>query len=216
VSNTEFQNDRLARDERRNLIVINARHGIGAGIVIDGHLFQGDGGGAGEIGHVVVVRENGLLCRCGNRGCLETVASAQAIVRRIRQMVDEAADTQLPRQAQAITLDAVEAAFIAGDPLACQVVLEAASYMGLAISALVGMLNIQDIVLSGELTRFGAPWLEAIRETMLKTSLFGIANDTRVEIGMLDRDGIILGATALLSSNYSLLFSPQALNQDHA
>jgi predicted NBD/HSP70 family sugar kinase len=118
-------------------------------------------------------------------------------------------DTQLSRQAQEITLDTVEAAFAAGDPLACQVVLEAANYMGRAISALVGMLNIQDIVLSGELTRFGSPWLEAIRETMLRTSLFGIASDTRVEIGRLDRDGIILGATALLASDYSLLFSPE-------
>ena len=66
-----------------NLIVINARHGIGAGIVINGHLFYGDGGAAGEIGHVVVVPEGGLPCRCGNYGCLETVASAQALVKRM-------------------------------------------------------------------------------------------------------------------------------------
>lgn len=189
-------------DEPRNLIVINARHGIGAGIVIDGQLFQGDGGGAGEIGHVVVVTENGLPCRCGNYGCLETVASAQAIVKRMRSLVDDS------YAKSAITLDDVEAAYAAGDPVARQVVLEAGSYMGLAISGLVGMLNIHNIVLSGELTRFGDPWLQAIRTMMIKTSLPGIADDTRVEIGKLDRDRIILGATVLLSSNYSLLFNP--------
>lgn len=188
-------------DEPRNLIVINARHGIGAGIVIDGQLFQGDGGGAGEIGHVVVVMEDGLLCRCGNYGCLETVASAQAIVKRMRQLAGG------PAGVGVITLEAVESAFSAGDSLARQVVLEAGSYMGLAISGLVGMLNIQNIVLSGELTRFGTPWLEAIRNMMMKTSLPGIAGNTQVDIGKLDRNGIILGATTLLSSNYSLLFN---------
>lgn len=188
-------------DESRNLIVINARHGIGAGIVIDGRLFQGDGGGAGEIGHVVVVREHGLPCRCGNFGCLETVASAQAIVKRMRQSVDG------PVGVGSMTLESVETAFAAGDPLARRIVLEAGGYMGLAISGLVGMLNIQKIVLSGELTRFGTPWLEAIRDEMMKTSLPGIAGDTQVEIGRLDQDGIILGATAMLSSNYSLLFN---------
>jgi N-acetylglucosamine repressor len=194
--------------ERKNLIVINARHGIGAGIVIDGQLFQGDGGGAGEIGHVVVVRENGLLCRCGNYGCLETVASAQAILKRVRHLVSQSANTLLPQQAQEITWDTVKAAYTAGDGLVHQVVLEAASYIGLAISGLVGMLNIHNIVLSGELTCFGAPWLEAIHETMMKTSLSGIAGDTRVEIGKLDPNAIIMGAAALLSSNYSLLFNP--------
>jgi hypothetical protein len=56
----------------KNLVVVSVRHGIGAGILIDGKLFQGDGGGAGEIGHVVV-QKDGLYCRCGKRGCLETV-----------------------------------------------------------------------------------------------------------------------------------------------
>ena len=65
-----------------NLIVVNVIHGIGAGILINGRLFQGDGGGAGEIGHVVV-QENGELCRCGQRGCLETLASARAVVQQM-------------------------------------------------------------------------------------------------------------------------------------
>jgi N-acetylglucosamine repressor len=70
-----------AADE--NLIVVNVRHGIGAGILISGRLFQGDGGGAGEIGHVVV-QENGELCRCGKRGCLETISSARAVIQQLK------------------------------------------------------------------------------------------------------------------------------------
>src|SRR4030066_265414 len=74
-----------------NLIVINARHGIGAGIIINSRLFQGDGGCAGEIGHVVVVPDGGQPCRCGNHGCLETVASTQALIKRGQSLVSHSA-----------------------------------------------------------------------------------------------------------------------------
>jgi glucokinase-like ROK family protein len=193
-----------------NLIVINVRQGIGAGIVVNGHLFQGDGGAAGEIGHVVVVPEGGLLCRCGNYGCLETVASAQAIIKRAQLLVRHTPGTLLPGSPQDIDLDTIEKAYNAGDPLARQVVLEAGRYMGLAISNLVGTLNIHKIVLAGVMTCFGEPWLEAIRESMFRATLSKLAQDTLVEIGQLGGNGIILGASALLANDYALLFSRQS------
>jgi N-acetylglucosamine repressor len=190
-----------------HLIVINVRHGIGSGIVINGKLFQGDGGSAGEIGHVVVVPEGGEHCRCGNSGCLETVASAQALVKRTRALVGQYPNTVLSKNPQEITLDAIEQAFNRGDPLACQVVLETAQYLGSAISSLVGILNINKIVLAGDMTRFGESWLAMIREAMMKLSLAGPAQSTSIEIGQLGCNSIILGASAVLSNNYSLLFS---------
>jgi N-acetylglucosamine repressor len=192
-----------------HLVVINVGLGIGSGIVINGRLFQGDGGGAGEIGHVVIVPEGGLPCRCGNRGCLETVASAQSVTQRIQATARQSTNTQLPRSSLEINLDTIEQAFNSGDPLARQVILEAGCYLGKAISSLVGVLNIQKIVLFGEMTRFGAAWLEAVQETMLKSSLPRLAQDTRVEIGQLGENLIILGASAMLANNYSLLFSQQ-------
>jgi N-acetylglucosamine repressor len=195
------------RDQDTNLIVVNARHGIGAGVLIDGRLFQGDGGGAGEIGHVVVVPEGGIQCRCGNYGCLETVASAQAIVNRARSLAADTTETLLPKDQRAISLDAIVDAFSAGDPLATQVVLAAGRYMGLALSSLVGILNIHNIVLTGELTRFGVPWLEAIQASMSRSTLFGLAEATRVSIGELHGNAILLGASALIWTNYSMLFN---------
>lgn len=194
------------RSGENNLVVINVRHGIGAGIVINNQLFQGDGGGAGEIGHVVVVPEGGLPCRCGNRGCLETVASAQAIVRRTQELAGNANDTLLASNPDAISFDTVEQAFLAGEPLARQAVLEAGYYMGIAISSLIGTLNIQKIVLSGDMTRFGKPWLDVIRKTVSLSSLSGLVQDTRVEIGQLESNRIVLGASGWMLSNYSLLF----------
>jgi predicted NBD/HSP70 family sugar kinase len=192
-----------------NLIVINARHGIGAGIVINGRLFQGDGGGAGEIGHIVVVPDGGQLCRCGNRGCLETVASTQALIKRVQTLVSQSIPTRLPQSSQEITLDTIEQAFLSGDHLARQAVLETGRYMGMAISSLVGTLNIQKIILTGDMTRFGNPWLEAIQEMITQTTLSRLAQETQIEIGQLGGNNIILGASAMLANNYSLLFKSQ-------
>ena len=188
-----------------SLVVINVRYGIGAGIIIHGSLFQGDGGGAGEIGHVVVRPEGGLLCRCGNTGCLETVASVQAVERRALQLMRQEGSKYLPSEGQSIGLDDLERAFREGDPAVRQAVLESGQALGAAISNLVGALNIQTVVLSGELTRFGEPWLDAIRQTMTRTALMRLTQNTRLEIGKLGPNGIILGASAVLLRNYSLL-----------
>jgi len=189
-----------------SLIVINVRYGVGAGIIINGQLFHGDGGGAGEIGHVVV-EEGGLPCRCGNNGCLETVASTQAVVEHARKLVSQNPTSSLAKTSEKITLEMIVQAFNAGDPLARQVVLEAGRYMGMAISGLIGTLNIHRVILAGDMTCFGEPWLESIQQTMRKTTLARLAQETQVEIGRLGPDGIILGASALILKNYSLLFT---------
>jgi glucokinase-like ROK family protein len=192
-----------------SLVDIHVHHGIGSGIVINGHLFQGDGGGAGEIGHVVVVPEGGLPCRCGNRGCLETVASAQAIIRRYRTLTQKTSSDLQPGAAHKVSLDEIKRAYALGDPMALEVVSESARYMGLAIAGLVGMLNIHQIVLSGDMTAFGNPWLAGIIETMRHTALARSVQDTRVEFGQLGEDAVVLGSTAVMANNYSLLFSGQ-------
>lgn len=179
-----------------NLIVVNVKHGIGAGILINGRLFQGDGGGAGEIGHVVV-QENGAQCRCGKRGCLETVASAQAVVRRVQS-----------EGVQFSTLDEIHAAFDAGDAQVRRVVLDAGHYLGSSLANLIGTLNIQKIVLTGDMTRFGELWLASVTHAMQEAALTRMAEGTQLEIGKLDYRACILGASAmLLLDDYSLLFT---------
>lgn len=174
-----------------NLIVVNVKHGIGAGILINGRLFQGDGGGAGEIGHVVV-QENGELCRCGKHGCLETIASARAVV----------------QQMDMDSLDEVQRAFESGDIKASQTVTKAGHYLGISLANLIGTLNIQKIVLSGDMTRFGAEWLNSVNTSMQETALTRMVEGTRLEVGRLDYRACILGASAyLLLDDYSLLFS---------
>ncbi|HET9915169.1 MAG TPA: ROK family transcriptional regulator [Anaerolineales bacterium] len=173
-----------------NLIVINVKHGIGAGILINGRLFQGDGGGAGEIGHVVT-QDNNELCRCGKRGCLETVSSVRAVL----------------RQLNSDSLDQACEAFEAGDANTVQVVTNAAHYLGVSLANLIGTLNIHKIVLTGEMTRFGSSWLNAVNEAMRNAVLAGMSENTKLELGTLDYRACILGASAfVLLDDYSLLF----------
>jgi predicted NBD/HSP70 family sugar kinase len=180
-----------------NLIVVNLSHGIGAGILINGRLFQGDGGGAGEIGHVLV-QENGLLCRCGRRGCLETLASARAILQRAQS---------LPNSSEVTTLDAIESKFYTNDPAVKKIVMEAGHYLGTSIGSLVGTLNIKKVVVTGDMTRFGEAWLTAVRRAMSQSALGRMVQETQLEIGRLDYRACILGASAhLLLDDYSLLF----------
>ncbi len=192
-----------------NLIVINVRYGIGAGIIINGQIFHGDGGGAGEIGHVVVVRDGGTPCRCGRLGCLETVASARAVVQRAQVMARHSEDSLLAAAPESITFDFLEQAFAAGDPLARQVVLEAGRFMGMAISSLVGTLNIRKILITGEMTRFGEPLLDSVKETLSHTMLARLVQSTQVQVGQLGRNDVVLGASALILKNYALLFQPE-------
>jgi N-acetylglucosamine repressor len=176
-----------------NLIVVNVKHGIGAGILINGRLFQGDGGGAGEIGHVVV-QENGELCRCGKHGCLETISSAQAVL----------------RQLNAKSLDEAQESFEAGNITAKQAIANAAHYLGISLANLIGTLNIQKIVLTGDMTRFGAAWLDAVNMSMRNAALSRMSENTKLELGVLDYRACILGASAfLLLDDYSLLFTQE-------
>lgn len=177
----------------KNLIVVNVIHGIGAGILINGRLFQGDGGGAGEIGHVVV-QENGELCRCGKRGCLETIASARAVVLQMKMG----------------SLEEVILSFQNGDAKANTVVVNAGHYLGASLANLIGTLNIQKIVLTGDMTRFGEEWLNAVNTSMQTGAFFRMAEGTKLEIGKLDYRACILGASAfLLLDDYSLLFNEE-------
>ncbi len=173
----------------QNLIVVNVKHGIGSGILVNGRLFQGDGGGAGEIGHVVV-QEKGELCRCGKRGCLETISSTRAVLKNLNL----------------VSLEAAQAAFESGDAAAKKVVTNAAHYLGISLANLIGILNIQQIVLVGDMTRFGAEWIEEVNTSMRNAALERMSENTKLELGTLDYRACILGASAfLLLDDYSLL-----------
>jgi N-acetylglucosamine repressor len=184
----------------KNLVVIHISQGIGAGIILDGDLFHGDAYGAGEIGHAVVV-EDGRLCNCGNYGCLETVADSRAIVRRVQELARTSAAAQPgPALAAADSIDFEQAvrSFHAGDAMVGQVIDEVGRYLGIAAAQLVSILNIERIVISGPVARFGQPLRDVIERELLKRSLPTLAQSTEVVLVEEQPDTILLGISALL------------------
>jgi predicted NBD/HSP70 family sugar kinase len=180
--------------KRKNLVVIHISQGIGAGIILQGELFHGDAYGAGEIGHAVVV-ENGRLCNCGNYGCLETVASSRAIVGRVQELVRaSSAAAEMP----AIDFEQVVRAFHADDLLVGQVIEEAGRYLGIAVAQLVSILNVERIVITGPIARFGRRLSDVVAREMLKRSLPVLAQTTEVVVVDEQPDTILLGISALL------------------
>ncbi|MEO8438086.1 MAG: ROK family transcriptional regulator [Chloroflexota bacterium] len=173
-------------DRPRNLVAIKVGRGIGAGLVLNGELFGGDGNGAGEIGHIVV-EPDGAECHCGRFGCLETVASAPAILR-----AAEAAGLKTK------TIADLGAAATAGDEAALAVVRAAGRALGAAIANLIGTLDVRAIIVHGSVTALGEPWLAAIRDEATRRSLGPLARETRIVDGGIGEDLTLLGACALV------------------
>ncbi len=169
-------------DERpTNLVVIKVGRGIGAGLVLRDQLFGGDGEAAGEIGHVVV-DPDGVECHCGRFGCLETVASAPAVL----------------RASGAKSLDELAQNAAQGDDQALGVVRAAGRALGGAIAHLVGTLDVRHITLVGTVTGLGEPWLDAVRDEATRRSLAATGRETTIVDGGTGEDVTLLGACALL------------------
>jgi len=183
-----------------NLIVIKVGRGVGAGIVLGGELFQGDGYAAGEIGHIGMV-DDGVACRCGGVGCLETVASAPAIVRFARALAAETPGSLLLRSSRRqaeLTLDDVRIAFEAGDPDARTAVLTAARHLGRAVAFLLGAMDVHRVLLHGSVTSLGQPWLDAVRDEARRRSLPLLAGRMHIDCVDARLPVVALGASAML------------------
>ncbi len=174
------------RPRPNNLIVIKVGRGVGAGIILNGQLFQGDGYAAGEFGHVSMVGAQ-APCRCGRDGCLETMTSMRALV--------GAAGAVEP----SITDEAgLVAAFLAGVTGIRQIVLDAARELGVAVGWLIGMLNVRHVLLVGPVASFGDDWLGEVQRSARSSVLALLARDTQIEFGDVLEDVVVLGASALL------------------
>ena len=146
--------------------LITLEHGIGMGLVINGQLFRGDKGIAGEIGHLTIDPQ-GPECRCGRRGCLEALAGNYAILREARQAAQQGLWS--PPDPENVSIEMILAAAQAGEPVLRQIYAEAGRVLGAAVANLVKMLNPGKIFISGHGTAAGA---------MLFDSMFAVLPDT--------------------------------------
>ena len=173
-------------DRVPNLIVIRVGRGVGAGLILRGALFQGDGSGAGEIGHVVV-DDDGDVCRCGRTGCLETVVGMRAIEARAAAANGRPTD-----------LSAVRRAIDDGERWAHELAAEAGAALGAAVAGLIGALDVERIVLLGPVTELGNVWLDAVRAAAGRRALAALADEVEIHVARPTTNVVIRGASALL------------------
>ncbi len=170
----------------RNMLYVRLSTGVGAGLILDGRPFRGAGGIAGEIGHIAHT-DDGVICRCGNRGCLETVASPLAIAGLLERSRKERVSVQRLLELVA-----------AGDRGARRAVIDAGAAVGRAIAGSVNLLNPELVAIGGDLAAAGEVILEPIRQAIQRHSVSRAASAVRVERGALGDRAEVLGAAALI------------------
>ncbi len=178
----------------RNLVYIKVGSGVGAGLLLDGQIYRGTTGCAGEIGHIAIM-ESGPICSCGNRGCLEAVAGGWAIARQAREAVRSGKRTQLNTlKPETITARDVAAAARLGDLVAQQIITEAGAHLGVAIASLVNLVNPSMVVVGGGVAQLGDLLLEPIRNAVRVRSLRSAALAVRINAAVLGRRSTSVGA----------------------
>ena len=168
------------------VVYLKLATGIGAGVVIDGRLFEGAGGTAGEIGHTSL-DETGDICRCGSRGCLETYASGTAIAGLLSRSLGEG-----------LTLEDVLTRSVGGDPGCRRALADAGRHIGASVADLCNLINPERIVVGGSMAVAGDVLLDPLREAVGLRAIPSAAEDVGIVLGELGERAELLGAVALV------------------
>ena len=185
-----------------DLFYIGIGDAIGGAIILGGKLWVGASGCAGEIGHITIDTE-GNECECGNRGCLETVASAPNIVRRASERLGRDSTSSLSRLAMEENFTAGDLAREAnnGDDFSVMMIERTGRYIGIAVASIINLLSIERIVLGGAIMEAGDLIVKPIIEEAGKRSFQPCFEATRIVAAELGADGVAIGA-ALLARDF--------------
>jgi predicted NBD/HSP70 family sugar kinase len=171
---------------RSDFVYIKVSSGIGAGLISGGKLQHGVSGTAGEVGHMVLA-EGGPVCRCGNRGCLEALASSRAVADLLAASRREPVSTR-----QLLELSA------AGDAAAQRLIADAGGAIGVAVANLCNILNPQSVIVGGDLAAAGDVLLDPIRDVVRRIAVPSAVADLELVAGVLGERAEMLGALALV------------------
>jgi len=176
-----------------SLVMFTLGTGIGGGIVLDGRVWHGTGGFAGEIGHMSI-DPDGPQCGCGNRGCIEAYASATAMVRRMQEAIEAGQKTVLAQKSGDFTSRDIYEAALAGDEAARENFEATARYLGVAISNILHILNPAVVVLSGGVTASGDMLMKPLKDEVKRRTMEAPHRDARICFAELGEDAGFIGA----------------------
>lgn len=205
-------------EKQPNMIYLDYGTGIGAGVIVDGRLLYGQNCGAGEVGHMNILKA-GPTCKCGSNGCLEALAGANAVEQRVRKALAEGVSSQaLAGQDPAhISAWRVFEAAAAGDKLCWNIVAEVAEDIGIAVANLVNLFNPSVIVLDHRLRSAGDEFLGLISHIVKSKALASSANCLSLRFADLGPESGLLGmGLQILDSHFSQTLAPVAARASDA
>jgi len=185
----------------KDFIMITLGTGVGGGLILDGKIYRGPFGGAGEIGHITI-DYNGPLCNCGNRGCVEAYVGAKYLTRRAIERVQSHPESKILRLAEndmsKIDPKIVSLAAQQGDGTALDILQETGTYLGVGLASVVNLLDLRIIIIGGAIAGAGKPLFDAVRESVKAHVLKPMTEGLEVLPAKLGNKAGILGAAALV------------------
>ena len=180
----------------RNMLMVTLGTGVGGGIIIDGKLYTGCNGIAGEIGHIVIQRD-GEPCGCGRKGCLEAYASAASFVKFAERALAEGRESILQKNAGHLDAKMICDAVDAGDALARELFDEYCADLSSGLASFINIFQPESIVLGGGLAGYGEKLLEPLRRLTLPQTCRSDARNTEIVCASLGNDAGLIGAAML-------------------
>ncbi|BAV06557.1 Sugar kinase of the NBD/HSP70 family, may contain an N-terminal HTH domain [Filimonas lacunae] len=191
--------------EQQHAMVINIGWGIGLGMIVNGKLFRGHNGFAGELSHIPLFM-NGRLCSCGKTGCLETETSLQIVIAKAYKGIEAGKQTVLTRWLQQQQLepdaDAIMNAAAGGDRFAVELLSEAGYNIGRGVAVLIHLMNPETIILSGRGSAAGKIWQAPIQQALNEHCIPRMSAHTNIVVSNLGHEAALTGAAALVMENY--------------
>jgi len=191
-----------AAHDAKNALYVTVSTGIGAGVIVDGQIYRGAHGFAGEIGHMTIVAA-GPPCACGNFGCLEALSSGTAIATHARQVLRHGDETVLRTfvsDPALLTAEQVAQAAQAGDALAAHIMETAGHYLGIGLAAAASVIDPEVIVLGGAVAQPESIFVRAAREMFARRAITPLGGLIRLVPAMLGDESGLWGAFALVKS----------------
>ncbi|HEO1165825.1 TPA: ROK family glucokinase [Streptococcus agalactiae] len=190
-----------------DVVFVTLGTGVGGGVIADGNLIHGVAGAGGEIGHMIVDPENGFMCTCGNKGCLETVASATGVVRVARQLAEQYEGSSAIKAAidngDTVTSKDIFIAAEDGDKFANSVVERVSRYLGLAAANISNILNPDSVVIGGGVSAAGEFLRSRVEKYFVTFAFPQVKKSTKIKIAELGNDAGIIGAASLANQQAS-------------
>lgn len=189
--------------ERKDVMVVNVGWGIGLGMIINGSLFRGHSGYAGEFSHIPLSQSN-KLCACGKQGCLEVDTSLLVLVERAKSQIENGMKSSLELSfldESKLHGDHFLEAAKAGDPLAVSIMADAAFLIGKGLATLIHIINPELIVLGGRGAIAGKMMMAPIEQAIHEFCIPRLAEHTEIKVSALNTESALLGAATLVIEN---------------